>query len=98
MKEIVELATVERVVLVVGAAWLVLSLVVGWLLLRRAPSRKATARVLVVASIGPVLVGLWKLYLYLVRFDPRTGYFGLVSVKVLLLCLAIFVVVGVMYG
>jgi len=98
MREIVDLATVDKVILGLGAAWLVGSLVVGGLRLKRAASRKATAKALVVASLGPVLIGLWKLYLYLVRFDPRTGYFGLVSVKILLLCLVIFLGIGVIYG
>jgi tetrahydromethanopterin S-methyltransferase subunit C len=49
-------------------------------------------------AAGPVVFGMWRFYSYLVRYDPRSGYFGLQSVKVLALCLLLFVVVGAALG
>jgi hypothetical protein len=38
------------------------------------------------AGLGGVLVyALWQVHKYVTRFDPRTGYFGLDKVNVLLL-------------
>ncbi len=99
MKELISLETANRVVLLVGLLWVPLAALVGYLRARRSERRASMLRRTGVAvTIGPVVIGLWHLYLYLVRFDPQTGYFGLVSLKVLGLCLLIFAAVGALYG
>lgn len=99
MKEIVEVETVDAylrlaalVLLATGACLLV----VGGLAKGRLAfwARRASA----VGLAGPIVFGMWRLYSYLVRYDPKSGYFGLQSVKVLLLCILLFVVVGALLG
>lgn len=41
---------------------------------------------------------LWKLHNWLTRFDPQTKYFGLESVKVLLLEAVLFIFIGALFG
>ena len=99
MKELITIETANQVVLAAGLAWVPIAAAVGYLLARRSPRRMSLLRRTALAvTIGPVVIGLWNLYLYLVRFDPHTGYFGLVSLKVLGFCLLIFAAVGALYG
>jgi hypothetical protein len=99
MKELISLETANKVIMALGVLWVPLAAGVGYLLARRSERRASLLRrAAVAATIGPVAIGLWRLYLYLVRFDPQTGYFGLVSLKVLGLCLLIFAAVGALYG
>jgi len=99
MKELITVETATRVVLVAGLAWVPLAALVGYLLSRRSQRRASVLRsTALTVTMGPVVIGLWHLYLYLVRFDPHTGYFGLVSLKVLGLCLLLFAAVGAVYG
>ncbi|MFQ6131830.1 MAG: hypothetical protein ACE5R4_07315 [Armatimonadota bacterium] len=58
----------------------------------------SSSRGLAVGLIGTVIYGLWRLFLYLTRYDPATGYVGLHKVSVLCLCLIIFVAVGAGVG
>lgn len=48
--------------------------------------------------LGPVGYGLWRLFAWLVRYDPQTGYCGLHRVSVLLLNVLLFVLVGTILG
>lgn len=53
----------------------------------------------IVAGVAGLLVyPLWQFHKYITRFDPRTGYFGLDKVKVLLAEIVIFIVLGVVLG
>lgn len=47
---------------------------------------------------GPLVWGLWQMHKYVTRYDPRTGYFGLDKVKVLLGEVVLFVVLGAALG
>lgn len=60
--------------------------------------RKGLLRGLAVGSLGPLTWGLWRLYSYLVRYDPQSHYFGLEKVSVLALNLLIFTAVGGVLG
>jgi len=99
MKEIITLETANRVVIALGLLVVPAAVAVGYWLARGSQARSTVLRrTAVVASLGPVIILLWRLYLYLVRFDPQTGYFGLVSLRVLGLCLLLFAAVGLVYG
>lgn len=53
---------------------------------------------MLVVAIGVALWPLWKFHNWLTRFDPQSGYFGLESVKVLLLEAALFILIGAFFG
>jgi len=67
-------------------------------LMTRRAKRVLLLYALPIAAFGPANYGLWKFYRYMVRFDPRTGYHGLTSVKTLLLLLLIFSALGAIVG
>jgi hypothetical protein len=99
MRELVDVAAFERLLVVVAVvaplAGALVGLAVG---MRRKTAKAGVAKGLVVGLLGPVLLGMWRLYDYLVRFDPATGYVGLHRVDVLLLNGLIFVAVGAVLG
>ncbi len=104
MKELIDEAVVERAILMLAVAGPLVGLVVGLLYGRRPGQRLATAlrRGFAGGLLGPLIYGLWRLFSYLVRFepaaDPRQDYFGLERVDVLLLNGVIFAAVGLVVG
>ncbi len=66
-------------------------LVVG---VQREAIARAAARGVSVGLLGPLAYALWRVYLYVTRHDPVTGYVGLHRVSILMLSLVIFAVVG----
>ncbi len=99
MREIVDVAVVERVLLLLAVAVPAVATLIG--ALAGARTRRAligAAKGLSVGILGPLCYGLWHLYSYLVRYDPATGYVGLHKVKVLALNVGIFIVVGAIVG
>ena len=97
-----ELVTVEQAESVLR--WLVLGgpllgLIVGTLIgaARHRPACTAW-RGFAVGLIGPVIYLMWRLFSYLVRYNPETGEAGLHKVSVMLLSALIFVVVGALLG
>ncbi len=104
MKELIDERLVERVILLLGVAGPVVGLVggAGYSAWRRQSLRGGLLRGLLVGLAGPLLLGLWRLYSWLVRYqpaaDPKDDYFGLERVDVLLLNVAIFVTVGALVG
>lgn len=99
MKEIIDERTVETIMLTLLWAGPVLGVGIGWLVgAVRKQLRRDALYGLAIGSLGVLNFGLWKLYSYLVRYDPRTGYHGLERVDVLLLNGAIFCGVGVLLG
>ncbi|MGD8240313.1 MAG: hypothetical protein PVH68_17290 [Armatimonadota bacterium] len=99
MKEIVDLAVVERLLLLLAVAAPVVAVAIGALAgARTCGSLIGGAKGLSVGILGPLCYALWELYSYLVRYDPATGYVGLHRVNVLALNAAIFVAVGVVLG
>jgi hypothetical protein len=53
---------------------------------------------MLVVGAAIALWPFWKLHNWLTRFDPQSNYFGLQSVKVLLLEAGLFVVLGALVG
>jgi len=98
-REIVDLGQfargVQALALAVPVVAILISLIVG-------AARKQIAAGLVkgvaLGLLGPIIYGLWLLYSYNIRYDPKTGYVGLHHVSVLLLNVAVFAVVGVVLG
>jgi hypothetical protein len=99
MKEIVDAAAVERVLLLVAVAAPLVAVAIGAVAgARSCGSRLGAAKGLSVGALGPLCYGLWHLYSYLVRYDPATGYVGLHRVSVLALNVGIFIAVGAVLG
>jgi hypothetical protein len=90
MQELISPSQSEAGVLIASLALTFLCALRGWRVLG---SRGAVAGVL-----GPLVFGLWKFHQWMTRFDLQTEYFGLDKVKVLLLEVVVFVVVGVVLG
>jgi len=98
-REIVDLGQfargVQALALAVPVVAILISLIVG-------AARKQIAAGLVkgvaLGLLGPIIYGLWLLYSYNIRYDPKTGYVGLHHVSVLLLNVAVFAAVGVVLG
>jgi len=57
-----------------------------------------TGRGFALGLIGPIIFVMWRLYSYMIRYDPQTGYCGLHRTSVLLLNVVIFAAVGVALG
>ena len=100
MREIVDLATVNLAINALGVALCAGGLLVGVLAsaLRRSAGWGPLVRGAFVALLGPLLIGLWRLHLWLTRYDPRTGYYGLDKVWVLVVSAVAFILIGVLYG
>ncbi|HIE51815.1 MAG TPA: hypothetical protein EYP85_08655 [Armatimonadetes bacterium] len=99
MRELIEEQTVETLMRTLAWAGPLAGLLVGILL--GVPRRQIgllAFKGLAVGCLGSLNWGLWRLYSYLTRYDPQTGYFGLERVDVLLLNLAIFAGVGLLLG
>ncbi len=99
MREIVDVAMVERVLVLLAVLAPVIAVGIGALVgARTCGSALGAAKGLTVGMLGPLCWGLWRLYSYLVRYDPATGYVGLHRLAVLALNLGIFIVVGALLG
>lgn len=51
-----------------------------------------------VGLLGPIIYLMWRMFGYLVRYNPETGEAGLHKVSVMALSALIFVVVGALLG
>jgi len=99
MREIVDVATVERVLVLLAIVVPVVAVAIGAVVgARTCGSVLGALKGLSVGALGPLCYGLWRLYSYLVRYDAETGYVGLHRVSVLALNLGIFIVVGAILG
>ena len=95
MHELIEEALIERVLgfLLWAGPLLGLGLGAGWGWWRRRWV-EGLGKGLFLGLMGPLSWGMWRLYAYLTRYDPRTDYFGLERVDVFFLNLFLFAVVG----
>jgi len=91
MNELISPSQSENLVLVVAVA---LAIVGGAWSLKFHGARAAILIVVAASSLWP----LWKLHNWLTRSDRQSGSFGLESVKVLLVEVALFVVLGALFG
>ncbi len=65
---------------------------------RRGSATTALGWACLAGAPGLLLYGLWRLFSFLVRYNPETGQAGLHRLPTLGLCLLLFVAVGVAYG
>ena len=99
MREILDERTLEEIMRALAIGGPLLGLAVGGGLgVWRKKLRFYLLRGLMVGSLGVLNLGLWRLYSFLVRYDPQTHYWGLEQVRVLLLNLFLFTAVGVIIG
>lgn len=59
---------------------------------------RAVWRGLAVGLIGPIIYALWRLFEYMVRYNPQTERAGLHSVATLALSALLFIAVGALLG
>src|ERR1043166_6687676 len=89
MRELIDLAAVERLFIVLAVALPVLAIAGGALLRARG---HRPGRVLLLGLLGPANWLLWRIY------NGIEDHYGLDSVKAMLLNLALFVALGVVTG
>ena len=90
---------VEQFFIVLAVVCPVLGLLLGILLGRfRGKTREFGLKGLFFGLLGSLNYFMYRLYSYLVRYDPETGYVGLHHVSVLIKNVAIFVCAGVLLG
>jgi len=99
LKEIVDLAQVDAVMLYLAVAAPVLGLLIG-AIAGGVQGRLLTGlgRGLAFGMLGPIVLVMWRLYRYMVRYDPATGYVGLHKLSVFVLNVCIFAAVGIALG
>lgn len=98
-REIVDLQQFARAVQLLAAGIPLVAIIIGLIVgARRRNLAASLGKGVAIGLLGPLLYGLWLMYSYLIRYDPRTGYVGLHRVTVLLLNVAIFAVIGVVLG
>ncbi len=97
--EIVDVEAVDRMVLL-AAVLVPAACLLGGLLLGATRGRLGlqVQRALVVGTAGPLVLGLWHFYRYMIRLDHDTGYVGLHRMSVYILNIAVFTVVGALLG
>jgi hypothetical protein len=90
MQELISPAQSETLVVLLAVLSAIISAIYGF--------RVVGARGVLLGAVGIVVYALWQLHKYVTRFDPRTGYFGLDKVNVLLLEVVTVVVLGATLG
>lgn len=104
MKELIDEAVVEKAFLVIAIAGPLLGLAAGavYASVKHQAWRVGLVRGFALGLLGPLILGLWRLYSWLVRYqpapDPADDYFGLERVDILLLNIVIFVATGALLG
>ena len=58
----------------------------------------ARTRGLILVLAGPLVWGLWQFHLWMTRYDPQSGYFGLDKVWVLAVEIVVFIALGAVLG
>lgn len=91
MRELVSPAQSETLVVVFALLALAGGALFGW--------KNLGARGAVLLGIGGALIyPLWRFHVWITRYDPQSGYFGLDQVRVLALEALIFIVLGAALG
>jgi hypothetical protein len=96
MRELIDIATFERLLVVACVALTAAGIVIGVVLRRR--GRVTSGGAVALALIGPVVYAGWEFYSWMVRYDPQTGYVGLHRVSVLLINVGVFAALGIIAG
>ena len=90
MQELISPEKAENLILI-GAVVLTLGGAIGgW--------RSRGTAGLIAGLAGPLIYGAWFFHKWMTRYDPASGYFGLDQVKVLVLEVVVFTVIGVAIG
>jgi hypothetical protein len=90
MQELITPQQSDTLVLFAALLFALLGGIAGW--------RAIGTRGLVGAIPGVLILPLWMFHKWITRYDPQSGYFGLDKVKVLLMEVVLFVVLGVVMG
>jgi hypothetical protein len=90
MQELISPARAEILALITAFAVLIAASVYGY--------KTAGRRGLVAGFAGPLVYILWQVHNYVTRYDPKSGYFGLQSVAVLLAEVVVFILLGAALG
>lgn len=90
MGELVSPELSEKLVLVFSVLLTLWGGITGW--------RSLGLKGLWLAVVGPLALGMWRVHVYLTRYDPQTQTLGLDQVKVVLLEFLMFVALGVALG
>jgi hypothetical protein len=90
MKELISPAQSEIVVAFAALVVTIALAVYGW--------RKAKLSGVWLAALGPALYAAWRCHVYVTRYDPQTGYFGLDKVSVLVVEAVLAVALGTAVG
>ena len=99
MRELIDLAKCDLAIRVAGLGGLPLGLLIGAVFGQfRGAMRWYLSRGAALGLLGPIVYGLWRYYLWMVRLEPETGYVGLHKFSTLLIDLVAFAVVGVILG
>ena len=90
---------VEKTFIILAVVCPVIGLVLGYILGSfRNRIREYALKGLFFGLLGTLNYVLYRMYTYLVRYDPETGYVGLHHVSVLVTNAVIFVCIGVFLG
>lgn len=90
MQELISPEQSEKLVLILALALTLLGGFAGW--------RAIGTRGLMAALCGPLMWGAWRFHVWITRFDPQTGYFGLDKVWVLGVEVVMFIGLGAVLG
>jgi len=99
MQELVQAWQVEEAMRALVWAGPLLGLIIGAVasaVLRQGPG--IAWRGLAVGLLGPIIYALWRLFGWMVRYNPRTERAGLHSVATLVLSALLFIAVGALLG
>ena len=97
MRELITVEAFNRGIIIAAVAWPTVCLLVAAIAhFRRRP--RALVLGIAWALLGPIILGLWRFYSWMVRVEPETGYVGLHKVSVFAINLLVFVLVGVALG
>ena len=99
LHEIVDIATVNKLVIALAIAAPVIGLLWGVIAGRlHGDMANALKRGLAAGLLGPIVLVMWKFYNYMVRYNPETGYVGLHRMSVYVVNVFIFAIAGVALG
>jgi hypothetical protein len=88
-----ELISPQQSEILIAFAAVVLTLALGAYGWRAAGKRGAW-----LALLGPLFYLAWRAHVYVTRFDPQSGYFGLDKVSVLLVEVVLALALGTLLG
>ncbi len=99
LHEIVDIATVNKLVIALAIVAPVIGLLWGVIAGRlHGDMANALKRGLAAGLLGPIVLVMWKFYNYMVRYNPGTGNVGLHKMSVYVVNAFIFALAGIALG